>query len=293
MEIICCIPAFNEEKIIFNLINKIKKFVDTVIVCDDGSQDNTAKLAKKAGAIVLQHEINYGKGKALKTLFEYVQKIKADVIITIDGDGQFLPEEIPKMIKPIIFEDADIVNGFRFDDETEMPKYRKIGNKMLDKITNLATELPFKDTQSGFRSYSKKAVDCIEFKTNGFGVDSEILVDASTKNLKIVEERVTVIYNTGHKTSTKSPLTHATEVVSTLIEIIALKYPLRWLGIPGVILTIIGIILTIQVLVTFNEMRYFSIPFTLGALGAIMLGVILLLMSVVLFSIMKSKNSDA
>jgi glycosyltransferase involved in cell wall biosynthesis len=292
MQIICCIPAFNEGKTIFTLINKIKKFVDVVIVCDDGSQDDTIKLAKKAGAVVLTHKSNHGKGKALKTLFDYGKNTKADLMITIDGDGQFLPEEIPKIIKPIIAEEADIVNGYRFDDESEMPKYRKIGNKVLDKVTNLASDLPFNDTQSGFRAYSKKAIEVIEFKTNGFGVDSEILVNASTKDLKIVEEKITVIYNTGYKTSTKSPLVHAAEVTSSLIEIIALRHPLKYLGIPGIILTVIGIILSIQVLGTFNDTRYFSIPFTLGAMGSIMLGVILLLMSVVLFSIIRSKNID-
>jgi len=290
MKTIACIPVFNEEKIIEDVIKKTSKFVDQIIVCDDGSSDNTSKIARDAGAYVITHEKNLGKGAAMKTLFSYVKKTDAEIIVTIDGDGQFLPEEIPKMIKPIILENADIVNGYRFDDASEMPKYRKIGNKMLDKVTNLAAELPFRDTQSGFRAYSKKAIDCIEFKSNGFGVDSEILVNASTKDLKIVEERITVIYNTGNKTSTKSPIPHATEVILTLIEIIALKYPLRWLGIPGIILMIIGIILTVHVMSIFNDVRYFSIPFTIGALGSITLGVMLLLMSVVLFSIMKSKN---
>lgn len=206
-------------------------------------------------------------------------------MITIDGDGQFLPEEIPKIIKPIKNDNADIVIGYRFDDNEEMPSYRKIGNKMLDKFTNLASELPFRDTQGGFRSYSKKAINVINITTEGFGVDSEILIDASKKDLKIVEEKVTVIYDTGNATSTKSPISHSTEVIISLLESIAINHPLKYLGIPGIILTIIGVFFAIFVLITFNDIRYFSIPFTLVSMATIMIGIILLLMSVVLFSI--------
>jgi len=292
MKKIACIPAFNEEKIIKNVIKKTLEFVDQVIVCDDGSSDNTTNISKNAGAHVITHNKNLGKGAAMKTLFDYVKNTDAEIIVTIDGDGQFLPEEIPKIIKPIKEKNADIVIGYRFDDD-KMPSYRKIGNKFLDKVTNLASELPFRDTQGGFRAYSKKAIDEINFNTKGFGVDAEILVDASTKKLKIVEEKVTVIYNTGTNTSTKSPISHSAEVIASLIELIAIKHPLKYLGIPGIILITAGIILGVFVLITFNDSRYFSIPFTLGSIASAIIGLILLLMSVVLFSMgtMSRRNS--
>jgi len=221
------------------------------------------------------------------------KNIDADIMVTIDADGQFLPEEIPKLMESIIKEKADVVLGYRFDNATDMPSYRQIGNKFLDKITNLASELPFRDTQGGFRAYSKKAINAIQFSTNGFGVDSEILVDASKKGLKITEEKVTVIYNTGGKTSTKTPIVHVSEVLRTMLEIIAIRHPLKYMGIPGLILIIVGIAVGIFVLITFNEIRYFSIPFTLIAIGATILGLLLLLMSVVLFSISKSINQKS
>ena len=289
---IACIPAFNEEKVIEDVIQRCKLHVDKIIVCDDGSTDKTSDVITKTGAVLLQHKQNHGKGEAMKTLFTYAKKIGADVMVTIDGDGQFLPEEIPKVIEPIIKNNADIVIGYRFDDEEEMPAYRKIGNKMLDKFTNLASELPFRDTQGGFRSYSKKAINSINITTNGFGVDSEILVDASKKGLKIVEEKVTVIYNTGNSTSTKSPISHSTEVIVSLLEIIAINHPLRYLGLPGIGFITIGVIFGIFVLITFNEIRYFSIPFTLVSMATIMIGIILLLMSVVLFSISATKKRN-
>lgn len=290
---IACIPAFNEENVIEDVIRRCKVYVDKVIVCDDGSTDNTSDVASKAGAVVLQHKQNFGKGEAMKTLFAYAKKNDVDVMITIDGDGQFLPEEIPNILEPITKDNVDIVIGYRFDDSEEMPSYRKIGNKMLDKFTNLASELPFRDTQGGFRSYSKKAINSINITTKGFGVDSEILVNASKKGLKVVERKVTVIYNTGNSTSTKSPISHSTEVIISLLEIIAINHPLRYLGLPGIGLITIGVIFGIFVLITFNEIRYFSIPFTLVSMATLMMGIILLLMSVVLFSISATKKRNS
>jgi len=285
---LACIPAYNEGRVISDLIKRIMSFVDIVVVCDDGSNDNTSIEAKNAGADVIKHEKNLGKGAALKSLFNYAKKTDADIIITIDGDGQFLPEEIPKLVKPILEKRADIVVGYRFDSEEDMPKYRKVGNKLLDKMTNIATELPIRDTQSGFRSYSRKAIDSINFHTKGFGADSEILIDASKKGLKISEEKVKVIYDTGGKTSTKNPISHSGDVVGSLIEQIALIHPLKYLGIPGLILFAIGIAYSIVVIAIFNEDRYFSIPSTLVAVGSLITGLMLLLMSVVLFSIARS-----
>jgi glycosyltransferase involved in cell wall biosynthesis len=282
---IVCIPAYNEEEIIAEVITKCKKFSDKIIVCDDGSTDNTSKIAQQEGAIVINHKKNMGKGAALRTLFKISLEFKPDVIITIDGDGQFLPEEIPKLVQSMKTNNADIVIGYRFSENADMPKYRQFGNTVLDKITNLASDLPYRDTQSGFRAYSKKAVERISFFSDGFGADSEIIIDAAKKGLKIVEEPVKVIYKTGHKTSTKNPISHSSDVLTSLIELIAVKHPLKFLGMPGIIFCCIGIIFTIIVISFFNETRVFSIPSTLIALGTIILGMMLLLMSIVLFSI--------
>lgn len=282
---IVCIPAYNEEKTIDNIVKRSLNFVDKVIVCDDGSQDFTSKRAEQSGAVIIKHEKNKGKGAAFKSLFSYAKKINADIMVTIDGDGQFLPEEINKLMNPIIEKNVDVVLGNRYDSNKEMPTYRQVGNKVLDKITQLASNLPFNDTQSGFRSYSKKAIESINFFTDGFGVDSEIIVDASNKGLKISEEKITVLYNTQGKTSTKDPITHSAGVITSLIELIAINHPLKFLGIPGFILLIIGIIFSIIVLSIFNEDRFFSIPSTLVALGSLVIGIMLLLMSVTLYSI--------
>ena len=286
-----CIPAFNEEKPIVDVIKKSLNYVDRVVVCDDGSTDLTSEQAKNAGAIVLKHKKNMGKGHAMKSLFRYAKDVDADVVVTIDGDGQFLPEQIPNLIEPILENNYDIVIGNRFSDDEEMPSYRKAGNKMLDTITKLAADLPFSDTQSGFRSYSKKAIQSISFSTNGFGVDSEILVDASNKGLKITEKKVTVLYNTGEKTSTKDPVSHSMSVIASLLELIAIHHPLKYLGIPGMILLIVGLGFATYAITNFNETGNFSLPSILTAMSSLIIGLILLLMSVVLYSISATRKT--
>ena len=291
MYTIACIPAFNEEKNIFNLVNDVSKYVNSVIVCDDGSTDDTVNEAKKSGAFVISNDKNLGKGAALKSLFDFARHSNADVIITIDGDGQFLPEEIPKLTKDIEDGKSDIVIGYRFETEKDMPSYRKIGNKVLDELSKKASNLNLRDTQSGFRAYSKKAIEKIDFRHNGFVADSEILIDASTKNLTISEQHVTVLYDTGGRTSTQNPVRHGTGVMISLLEMILMKRPLTYLGIPGMIMSVIGIITSSFTLISFNETGYFSIPITLLSIVLFTVGIMLVLVSGILFTFNRTIHS--
>ena len=287
MSILVCIPAFNEGKVIDKVIKDCLKFSNEVVVCDDGSMDNTYEVADSAGADVIRHEKNIGKGESLRSLFKFARHSNHDIIVTIDGDGQFIPEEIPKLVKSIKENKSDLVIGYRFDDTTEIPNYRRFGNKMLDKMTNMVEEISVRDTQSGFRAYSRKVIDDIDFKMKGFGADAEILIDAAKKGYRLSEEKITVIYDTGTKTSTKNPISHTGEVISSLVEITAVRSPLKFMGIPGIILMIAGLYFTINVAVTFSEIGYFSVPFTLIGATCLALGLILFLMSILLFSISK------
>ena len=288
MNTLVCIPAFNEEGAIGKLVRKTLSYVDSVVVCDDGSSDNTAKEAENSGAHVIVHDENRGKGSALKSLFEHARHSSADIIVTIDGDGQFLPEEIKKLTKPIIEKTSDIVVGYRFDNDTEMPSYRKIGNKILDHATNIATSIPIRDTQSGFRAYSKNAIELIEFSNDGFTADSEILIDASKHGLRISEEKITVIYDTGRRTSTKNPILHGSSVLGSLIEMILVKHPLKYLGIPGLVVIFCGILLSSYTISVFNQTALLPIPFALVSIGLLLLGFLLLMTSGILFAINRS-----
>ena len=290
MSILTCIPAFNEGKVIDEVIKKCLKFSDQVVVCDDGSTDDTYEIADAAGAHVIRHDVNIGKGEALRTLFKFAIHSKNDIIVTIDGDGQFLPEEIPKLISDIEEKKSDIVIGYRFDDATDMPNYRRFGNKMLDKMANMVTELSVSDTQSGYRAYSKDIIGKLNFNIKGFGADVEILIDAANKGFRISEQKVTVIYNTGSDTSTKNPISHAGEVVTTILERIAIKSPLKYLGIPGIVAIVLGIYFALDVFITYNNTGYFSLPFTLIGATFLVLGLILFLMATMLFSVSKRSN---
>ena len=283
MTTVACIPAFNEEGVIGNLIKKTLSYVDSVVVCDDGSSDNTIKEAEKSGAFVLKHGENKGKGA-----FDHVRHSEFDIIVTIDGDGQFLPNEIKKLTKPIQEKSADIVVGYRFDDSTEMPSYRKFGNKILDHATNIVTNLPIRDTQSGFRAYSKKAIDSIEFSNDGFTADSEILISASENGLRISEEKITVIYDTGHKTSTKNPVSHAGGVLGSLIEIILVRHPLKYLGLPGIASILVGLGFLSYTFTVYNETLLLPISLALISFTTLTLGFLLVLSSGILFSINRS-----
>jgi len=290
MSILTCIPAFNEGKVIDEVIKKCLKFSDQVVVCDDGSTDDTYEIADAAGAHVIRHDVNIGKGEALRTLFKFAIHSKNDIIVTIDGDGQFLPEEIPKLVSDIEEKKSDIVIGYRFDDATDMPNYRRFGNKMLDKMANMVTELSVSDTQSGYRAYSKDVIEKLNFNIKGFGADVEILIDAANKGFRISEQKVTVIYNTGSDTSTKNPISHAGEVVTTILERIAIKSPLKYLGIPGIVTIVLGIYFALDVFITYNNTGYFSLPFTLIGATFLVLGLILFLMATMLFSVSKRSN---
>ena len=288
MTTVACIPAFNEEGVIGDMIKDTLSFVDSVVVCDDGSSDNTSLEAKEFGALVIKHNENKGKGAALRTLFDHVKHSNAEIVVTIDGDGQFLPNEIKKLIKPIQDNLADVVVGYRFDDSDEMPSYRKFGNKILDHATNIVTNLPIRDTQSGFRAYSKKAIEQIEFSNDGFTADSEILINAAEHGLRISEEKITVIYDTGHKTSTKNPVSHAGGVLGSLIEIILVKHPLKYLGIPGILVVLLGLGFLSNTISIYNETLELPISFALISIAVLTLGILLLLSSGILFAINRS-----
>ncbi|MGI0057012.1 MAG: glycosyltransferase family 2 protein, partial [Nitrosarchaeum sp.] len=159
---IACIPAYNEESSIQDVVKKSIPHVDKVVVCDDGSTDNTAKLAKEAGATVITHDKNQGYGAAISTLFDYARKQNAQIMITIDGDGQHDPGQIPLLINAMTTHNVDVVIGSRFlDDNTKASGYRKTGIKIITSASNYGTNFKVTDSQSGFRAYSKDAIDAV------------------------------------------------------------------------------------------------------------------------------------
>ena len=199
------IPAFNEEKNIAGLIIKLRKFTDNILVCDDGSSDATADIAKALGATVISHQKNLGYGAAIRSIFLKAKEMNSDVLVTFDADGQHRVEDIQTVISPILDKKFGIVIGSRFlSNEDTVPKYRKLGINVITKITNTSISEKLTDSQSGFRAYSNQVLKEIIPSDSGMGVSTEILIKASSKNISIGEVPIKIIY--GENTSTHNPV---------------------------------------------------------------------------------------
>ena len=210
-DIVAIIPAYNEEHALPDVIQKTLPHVDKILIVNDGSDDKTAEVAIEMGVDVINHSTNLGKGEALKSGFKAIND--NSIIITIDGDGQHNPDEIPNLIKPIIEDGADLVNGSRYlnGSDKNTPAYRRLGQKVLDIATNISAGIKVTDSQSGFRAFSSRSKSVFRFKDTGFGIESEMLVDAAEAGLKIVEVPITVRYDVD--SSTKDPITHGVGVL--------------------------------------------------------------------------------
>ena len=285
MKVTIGIPAYNEEKNIASVISKLKKYADSIIVCDDGSDDYTGTIAEQLGATVITHEKNKGYGSAIKSLFLKAKELESDVFVTFDADEQHRIEDIPTVIEPIIKNQTDIVIGSRFLDikSEEMPNYRKIGIKVITKVTNLSIKEKLNDAQSGFRAYSKRAITNITPSDEGMGVSTEILIKASKNELRISEVPIKVSYK--GETSTKDPVSHGTSVVFSTLKFTSIHNPLKFYGIPGVIFLIIGLSFIAWTIQIYSIEQTIITNISLIGIGCIVLGTVLLMTSVILFSI--------
>lgn len=205
MKNIAVIPAYNEAKTIQNVVRKTLKHVDMVIVINDGSLDNTANLAQAAGAFVISHQKNMGKGMALNTGFQTAISYDADIVTILDGDEQHNPAEIPSLIDKLLYNQLDMVVGSRYLKKNDIPGYRCLGLFVLNTLTNIASGIHITDSQSGFRAFSKKAVQNMYFKENGFSVESEMQFLAAKFSLKVGESPIKVAYSDKAK---RNPVVH-------------------------------------------------------------------------------------
>ena len=279
---IICIPAFNESDFIENVVKKSLEYADKVIVCDDGSTDDTAKLAQEVGAIVISHEENKGYGAAITTLFNYARDEKAEIMITLDGDGQHNPSQVPSLIDAITSHDVDVSVGSRFLGDTSASNYRKTGIKIITSAVNYGTNLKISDSQSGFRAYSKKAINAIHPTEEGMAVSTEILLKISNKGLSIAEVPIDISY--GDDTSEHNSVSHGVTVMMNTIKYVSIKHPMKFYGIPGISLTVLGIIFGLLFLDVYLKTEFVSIGLLLGAIVLFLLGAILSVTSIILFS---------
>ena len=284
MKITIGIPAFNEEKNIAKIITRLKKITNSIIVCDDGSSDMTSEIANNLGVIVVRHEKNTGYGAAINTIFQRAKDIETEILVTFDADGQHRVEDIEEVINPIQENIADIVIGSRFlQKNDQVPSYRKIGIKAITKVTNASINQKLTDSQSGFRAYNKKVLQDIFPSDKGMGISTEILIKASQKNFRITEVPVTILYE--GDTSVHNPVSHGTSVIISTIKFTSIEHPLKFYGIPAVFFLILGSIFTYLAVNYYAEIGKLNTNITLVAAGTLLMGAVLLITAILLYSL--------
>ncbi len=293
--VIVGIPAYNEEKTIAKVVLNAQQHAHVVVVCDDGSSDLTAEIAERMGAVVIRHPKNLGYGAALQSLFRRAKDLAADVLVTLDSDGQHDPTEIPNITKPIEAGEADVVLGSRFMDKNgtkHMPKYRQVGIKVITALANGNSQNSLTDAQCGFRAYNKTALNCLTLNENGMSASVEILRSASRCNLKVCEIPVTCKYaaSTGTKTSTKNPLTHGISLVMSLVKLVVEGRPLTYLGIPGVISLAIGLFFGIWMLDSYTKAGYIVTNLAIGSVGFLLIGFFMMSTAITLYAIARIRS---
>ena len=254
------IPAFNEEKTIGRVVEDVKRYAQNVIVVDDGSSDATRDVALIAGATILRHPKNLGYGCALATGFSYFKNNGAGVMVVLDGDGQHDPSEIPRLVKPLLDNRADIVVGSRFMDcekETSIPRYRRFGIGIVNRAWNFVSGEERTDTQCGFRAYSRDAVQKIDIREASMSASLEILDQAAAKNLRVVEVPVSVKY--AGSTSSIEPGRHGMELVNYVLRKLKDEHPLLIFGGGGVLITLIGMAFGVYSINSYFDARH--LPF--------------------------------
>ena len=285
MKITVGIPAYNEEKNIAKIISQLKDVTQSIIVCDDHSTDNTNKIAKSLGVDVVTHSKNMGYGSAIKSIFAKAKEIDSDVLVTMDADGQHRIEDLKKILEPILSGTVDVCIGSRFlgKNVENVPSYRKVGIKVLTKLTNVSLKEAITDSQSGFRAYAKKAISEIIPTDSGMAISNEILLKASSLNLRIGEVPIVVLYD--GDTSTHNPVSHGTSVFVSTLKFIAIEHPLRFFVLPGALILLLGLSFVLWALQLFSDSGMLVTNITLIGIACLIFGAILIVNGINLFSI--------
>jgi len=278
--IVAAIPCFNEERFIGSVVLMVKKHVDKVLVIDDGSTDASAEVAAAAGAVVVRHDCNRGVGAAVRTAFHKARELGADIVVRLDADGQHNADDIPAVIAPILSGQADVVVGSRFLTGKERPPfYRRIGQRVLTVTTNLGSGTRIRDSQSGFRAFSAKALEEMTITEDGFSVESEMQFAIARSGLRVTEVPIGVIYTDRAK---RNPVWHGLNVLSRVLVLLSLRQPMLLFGVPGLALLGGGLVLGLRVLDIWDKSQALAMGTLLGAILLCLTGVLALFAALML-----------
>jgi glycosyltransferase involved in cell wall biosynthesis len=280
-------PAYNEAASVASVILSARRYANEVLVYDDGSTDNTSAISKAAGATVIRDSVNRGYGFAIKSLFRVAREKNADIIVTLDSDGQHNADEIPSIIESILTEGFDIVIGSRFlgkSSKQKVPAYRSMGIKTITRFTHRAAYNNVTDAQSGFRGYSGNAIAKINPFENGMAASTEILLLAKEKNLLVKEVPITVNYGPEYS-STHNAFSHGVGVLIKIIQFISIKHPLSFYGVGGIALLCVAAFYTHWALDLYSQKQYISTNMILLSVGSGLIGIVLLATAVILYTL--------
>jgi glycosyltransferase involved in cell wall biosynthesis len=283
MAITVVIPAYNETRFIGSTVLKARAYADTVIVVDDGSSDNTAEVAEAAGAVLVRHNCNLGKGAALNTGFCKARELGAQVVVTLDADGQHLAEELPQVVKPVLAGEADVVIGSRYiSPHSDVPRHRIWGHWFFNQLIRVGSGVSVTDSQSGYRAFSSAALEAITFNSNGFSVESEMQFIAHEKGLRLMEVPITILYTDKPK---RSVIKHGLFVLGGVLKLVGQYRPLFFFGLPGVIIMLSAFSCGIGVVSRFLEVGQLPIGFAMVSLLLAVVGTVLFSIGIILHSI--------
>src|SRR3989338_6441641 len=293
MKIVVTIPAYNEEKTIGIVIDKIKEVMESnsynyeILVVDDGSKDNIAEVAKNAGAVVYSHPRNYGLAETFKTEIKKSLKMGADIIVHIDADNQYQPVEIPKLVKEIN-KGYDMVLGSRFNGTIEsMPIIKRLGNKAFSKVISNISGIKISDAQTGFRAFTREVAEKIKITSNHTYTQEQI-IRAVMEKFKIKEVPIYFAKRDGKSRLMSNPFGYAIRAFINLIRVYRDFEPLKFFGIVGSIILFIGFLMGLYLV-------YFQF-FGNGAfrhLGLMMLDVLILSigLQIIIFGFIADRKS--
>src|SRR6266498_3516963 len=285
-KIIAASHAYNEGTTIGSVVLKARQFASEVVVVDDGSTDDTAETAALAGAHVIRHARNLGKGMAIRSAWMYARERGPDAFVLLDGDHQHDPHDIPRIVEPILAATADVALGVRWGKTSGMPLYRRIGKRALDYATAAATKNGMlTDSQCGFRVFSPRALDAIEPTDDGLSIESQMLVEAQERNLRIREVNIDARYDLDG--STLAPGKHGTSVLGRIITLVSEKRPLFFFGLSGVALLGVAIFLGLVVVERFYATRQLAIGYTFIVAMSAIVGIISVFIGIVLNAMKK------
>jgi glycosyltransferase involved in cell wall biosynthesis len=282
-------PAYNEEKYIGSIVLQCGRHCDEVVVIYDGSTDRTAMVAELGGATVVKHTENMGYGAAIQSILAEAKRRDADVLVILDADSQHNPDEIPTLIDSLS-QGADIVIGSRAMHPNSVPRLRRLGHRVLSYFTNILSRGGIRDTESGFRAYSKKAIQGLKLREQGMAISAEIVSVATARGLNVVEVPISVSYS--KDSSTLNPFRHGLGVLNRIMFMISERRPLLFFGTAGGISIGLGIWAGVIVVQTLQASQVLLVGTALISMLLITVGLLTLFTGLVL-NVVSKRLSDS